>query len=471
MSGYGMESQPKLGAELQRLGFEPIAPYQFYRNIFGNNLLDQERDSEELKALKEHCKSRVGGYVGILVYLIQKDKKKNIVERKTITDDLGVFKDVLYRDQSDYFLCLTSPISYVGRARSSDNARLLHALTIEIDDLKVNSNGEEIGLLNLKQQWEAGYLPKPTYCVASGTGLHLYYVFDKPISLYTNVSRSLSNFKRALTKKLWNRNITNSYKDEAIQYESLYQGFRVVGSRTKAGNGEITTAYITGDVITPEYLNSFVMPSESISAVYENKLSLNEAKEKYPEWYEKRIVKKLKPGRWVCNRAVYDWWLKRITYEAAIGHRYYCMMILSIYALKCGIEREELKKDCEILQKRFNSLAATEEEAFTEADMYDAMKAFSDKTLVTYPINSIINRSGLKIEKNKRNGRKQKDHLMVARKMKEVKKMLGEIQNDGRPSKQEIVRQWRSENPEGRKMECIKETGLAKSTVYKWWDM
>ena len=75
MSGYGMESQPKLGAELQRLGFEPIAPYQFYRNIFGNNLLDQERDSEELKALKEHCKSRVGGYVGILVYLIQKDKK------------------------------------------------------------------------------------------------------------------------------------------------------------------------------------------------------------------------------------------------------------------------------------------------------------------------------------------------------------------------------------------------------------
>ena len=62
--------------------------------------------------------------------------------------------------------------------------------------------------------------------------------------------------------------------------------------------------------------------------------------------------------------------------------------------------------------------------------MNDALKAFSDKSLVTYPINSIINRSGLKIEKNKRNGRKQKDHLMVARKMKEVKKILGEIPND-----------------------------------------
>ena len=466
---YGMESQPKLGAALQRLGHEPIFPDAFYRHIFGNNLLDQERDSEELKALKEHCKSRVGGYVGIMVYLTHKDKEKNQVERKTITDDLNVIDEVLYRDPSEYYLCLTSPISYVGRARSSDNARLLHALTIEIDDLKVNKDGEEIGLLNLIQQWNADYLPKPTYCVASGTGLHLYYVFEKPISLYSNVSKSLATYKRALTKKLWNRNITNSYKDEQIQYESLYQGFRVVGSRTKAGNGEITTAYLTGDIITPDYLNRFVLDSERITEAYEPTLSLAAAKEKYPEWYEKRIVQGLKPDRWVCNRAVYDWWKKRITYEAAIGHRYYCMMILAIYALKCDIDRDELKQDCKELQVRFNSLAATEEEAFTIADMNDALKAFSDKSLVTYPINSIINRSGLKIEKNKRNGRKQKDHLMVARKMKEVKKILGEIPNDGRPDKKNIVHEWRLDNPDGTKAQCIKETGLAKSTVYKWW--
>lgn len=26
------------------------------------------------------------------------------------------------------------------------------------------------------------------------------------------------------------------------------------------------------------------------------------------------------------------------------------------------------------------------------------------------------------------------------------------------------------ENPEGRKIDCIRETGLSKPTVYKWWD-
>ena len=50
--------------------------------------------------------------------------------------------------------------------------------------------------------------------------------------------------------------------------------------------------------------------------------------------------------------------------------------------------------------------------------------------------------------------------------------MLGEdeYKNNGRPDKAEIVRQWRLEHPEGRKVDCIKDTGLSKPTVYKWWD-
>lgn len=50
--------------------------------------------------------------------------------------------------------------------------------------------------------------------------------------------------------------------------------------------------------------------------------------------------------------------------------------------------------------------------------------------------------------------------------------MLGEdeYKNNGRPDKAELVRQWRLEHPEGRKVECIKDTGLSKPTVYKWWD-
>ena len=44
---------------------------------------------------------------------------------------------------------------------------------------------------------------------------------------------------------------------------------------------------------------------------------------------------------------------------------------------------------------------------------------------------------------------------------------------EGRPQgtdKKQIVREWQKENPKGTKYQCIKETGLAKNTVYKWWN-
>jgi hypothetical protein len=40
----------------------------------------------------------------------------------------------------------------------------------------------------------------------------------------------------------------------------------------------------------------------------------------------------------------------------------------------------------------------------------------------------------------------------------------------GRPDKRAIVVQWRKEHPDGRKVDCIQDTGLSKPTVLKWWD-
>lgn len=41
---------------------------------------------------------------------------------------------------------------------------------------------------------------------------------------------------------------------------------------------------------------------------------------------------------------------------------------------------------------------------------------------------------------------------------------------NGRKSKSDVVDEWRIKNPQGTIAECIKETGLGKSTVYKWWN-
>lgn len=41
---------------------------------------------------------------------------------------------------------------------------------------------------------------------------------------------------------------------------------------------------------------------------------------------------------------------------------------------------------------------------------------------------------------------------------------------EGRPDKQKIVQKWKSEHPKGKKADCIRDTGLDKKTVYKWWE-
>ena len=40
------------------------------------------------------------------------------------------------------------------------------------------------------------------------------------------------------------------------------------------------------------------------------------------------------------ERDLYDWWLHRIADESRVGHRFYGIMTLAIYAKKCGIDED-----------------------------------------------------------------------------------------------------------------------------------
>ena len=102
----------------------------------------------------------------------------------------------------------------------------------------------------------------------------------------------------------------------------------------------------------------------------------------------------------------------------------------------------------------------------------DALQAFEDKNLITYPVNSISNRSGIAIEKNKRNGRKQDVHLKGARAIQQINDEANGTnwrQGNGRKSKKTLVEEWQRNNPNRKKADCIRETGLSKPTVLKWW--
>lgn len=436
--------------------YDEVRSIDFYRDIFPSGELQEKGIYEK------------GKYNAIAVE-VTKEKKENgkdKVLRHTITDDLNKINEIISRDN----FCLMSPISYIGKERNSDNARILYALAIDLDGVIIKEGNDPFGLRTLIHQIEnINRIPMPTYIVSSGTGLHLYYVFEKPIMLFKNVVKQLQKYKRELTRIIWQDYITKL--SDNVQYESLFQGFRVVGTITK--KGERARAFKTGEYVTMEYMNKFVDKEfKTDDFAYKSNLTLAQAKEKYPKWYEERIIQKKPRGTWTVNRAVYDWWKNRILREAKTGHRYYCLMMLAVYARKAAIDRDELEKDAFNIMSIFDKLPASDDNPFDEKDVIDALQAYEDR-YITYPINSISYLTDIHIEKNKRNYRKQKDHIILMNTIKSLKKQLGEEMKEGRPegsgTKEQIVKEYREKNPTARKSDCIRDTGLSKMTVYKWW--
>lgn len=114
----------------------------------------------------------------------------------------------------------------------------------------------------------------------------------KTYSSLENIFESLTEYKKYITPRLWTKYITSAY--EKIEYESINQPFRIVGTRTKGES--YTMAFQVGEKVSIEYMNQFVPEDMKLSNVYKSRHSLEEAKKLYPTWYEERIVKGREKG-------------------------------------------------------------------------------------------------------------------------------------------------------------------------------
>ena len=198
-------------------------------------------------------------------------------------------------------------------------------------------------------------------------------------------------------------------------------------------------------------------------------MPLAEAKEKYPDWYERRIVNGERRGRWTVKRDLYDWWLRRIRDEIKVGHRYHGIMTLAVYAKKCGIDEAELRRDAYSLLRPYDEMSIEEVNRFTKDDVEAALSMFNED-YVTFPRDDIARLSGMAMPVNKRNWRKRELHIQFMNLNREFKLASGECTSGGRPSVQGKVYLWRQLHPDGRKADCHRDTGLDPKTIRKWWD-
>lgn len=378
-----------------------------------------------------------------------------------ITDEHKLLDELITNHAND--LVIISPLSYIGKRSTAVNSRFLYALTFDVDFVTTSN------LQNLLFQIENDIIPAPTYVVNSGTGIHLYYLFDEPIPLFNPVRKDIKALKYDLLPTIWNQYTSSA---PVIQYQGIIQKFRMVGRSSKLGSEYPVRAFLygTGKKWKLDELIQYSKKKRPIIIErYHASTNIETAKTLWPEWYKKRVVEKKEPGAWTCSPALYNWWLNRITKEAVVGHRYYSIFCLAVYAKKSGVSKEQLCQDAYNLLPRFAAMTNDPNNQFTKLDVDSALKIYNENcSKIT--INEISRLSGIEIKKNKRNGRDQLTHLKRARSVQFVDYPNGEWRNKkGRPTKKEEIEKFQKEHPNATVTEIARATNSSRPTVYKYY--
>lgn len=433
--------------------FNDLNGYEFYRFVFPNceNVGEMNQDFSKPNP----------------VYLYS-DFKTERLRRRIFLNDTFESDYSEFVDSNRFALC--GGLSYRGRTNKLEHAQHMNALIFDVDSVGLNELKNFFHKVNLPEKMLSVKLPAPTFLVLSGAGMHVYYVFKEPIDLFPNIKLQLKSLKYDLTEKIWKYGATSKQRD--TQYQGINQTFRMVGS-LNAKYGNHVVAFQVGDKVDLEYLNGFVMNERNKVDILErfrpSKCTLKEAQEKYPQWYQRVIVEgvKNKDSKWHIHRGLYEWWIKQIG-KVKGGHRYFYLMCMAIYAYKCDISKKELKKDM-LEAYKFLKFEVHHTNNLEKRDFMSALESY-DKGLARFTIKDIEKITGIRIDRNKRNGRKQAEHLKIASFVKDLKYPNGEWrQGNGRPSKEKEVQEWQKLHPNGTKAQCHKDTKISRQTIHKFW--
>ena len=488
---------------LDEPGWEWRDPMAFYRDIFPEGFL-QEKWAEGAEPIKFDGKpNAIALKFGPRIRKqLVKGKKVDVpvVERFTVTDDLDGVSVLVKASIAENAPVYMAPVSWYGKHNKAANARFLHAFAVDLDGvtpgklgsvLKQMRNGHDSGLD------KHASMPQASYIVMSGRGLHLYYLLDRPVPLIPAVVPFLQQLKRRLTDVVWT-DYTSEDGNEGRQYQGIYQGFRMPGTTTRLNGHDVDSKdtnkyealafmYAPDGAVEPwrvtlDYLVDYCgirgkeIPGE-LYRILETKggrTPLAEAKEKWPDWYERRVVQKKEKKGYDTNRGAYESWLSRIKDEAVVHGRYFALLALVAYAMKCNVPLKDLERDAYGLVPKLDGLSDEPGNRFTDYDVACAMAAYGSNDLRFWKNEYMCRRAKIAPHENKHNGQKQKEHLEEARAIRDIRQHRKGTNwwdggnRDGAPTKRDEIRAYAVEHPEASQRAIAKALGVSPTTVNKW---
>lgn len=444
---YKNHQAQALSAFLKTSG-KRVTPIDFYSDVFPEGALADSSAREK------------GKYAG----RIYRDGELS----QYVNDDMAEIMKCK-PDQSAEMNC----IAYIGQGKSSKEAFELYAMIFrvllpeEVRPWYVKSCLESMEFVPDRFGMMCPRTPRicPTYILTdpSYESVYFCYILKDPIPMYHHLHKKLQRLYDALSRaihKLWDigywddlrQRFTYIYECKKPMPESIFRRYPVVGS--KLGDGECV-AYKVGHKYDLDELNALV-PKVSRVELYDPKMTLEEAKEKYADWHRRRIEQHRKPSgsrTFHVPPIVYSSFIEDVVMDNKDTIQLGVFEALAAYAVKANICEETFLLDMDFIHKvlsaRFNETDILEHKNNAKEEYEEnPLGLFYAKTI------EISKWIGIPIKPNDRNGLTQKEHL----------KKLHESQ-----SSESRVVAWFKENPTGTQTQCSKELNISRKTVSKWW--
>ncbi len=346
-------------------------------------------------------------------------------------------------------------VTYFNNFICKAAAKRIHAFIIDMDN--VYSGPLKRALMHDWKREDGKPVPMPTYIVNSGTGLHLYFVLNRPLPHYKRQWEEIDQLYRRLAK-------IETTGRVYIEFSSQWfgQDFRMAGGLGK--DGWENTVFKVGEPWEVDELAAAL--GMDFHFEYEG--------DPFPVKKKKRAKQAIfRRTGYYLNQRVYESSVERCRNETHEGRRYMSMCALAVLAWKCKVDLARLRRDLVSLLEPYNKGATR---PIKEKEIESAVKMYNPKALMTCR-ETTENWLGWKFIGARRNGRKRPLHLKIARAVRDA---IHEDwrEGNGRPigsknkinQKAQLVADWRRDHPDGRKIDCERELKISRPTVLKWWD-